>query len=370
MLWRRSELALVLLGLATAGGASPVVDPSTGRLRQLQAVRFTSAVEGDADDCAVWVHPTDPARSLLIGTDKAKGQGIHVWDLQGQPMQFVRLGRPNNIDVRQGVRLGKERLDVAVATVRGERGLRVFRIERDRKDGPLTDITVQGGIPTPELDDPYGICLYVRKSDSALFAFASTAAGDRGHLHQYRLEADATGRIRGTHVRALGQGAILDKIEGLVADDGLGLVYAGDEKHAVLEFAADPDAKKDAPLSTFALDDGITGDREGIGLYRCPKGLTYLLLSSQANHSLKVYRRDDAAKTAARWTLVVTYATPDARQTDGLDVTSSPLGAEFPTGLLVKHDSPGRRFALYAWPPEPRVGCEDPEGGWPDHPNP
>jgi len=363
------NLALVLLGLAIGSGAQAPEPayPSTGRLQQLQAVRSTTAVKGDADDCAIWVHPSDPGRSLIIGTDKAKGQGIHVWDLQGEQLQFLRVERPNNIDVRQGVRLGNERLDIAVATIRGERGLRVYRIDRDRAEGPLTDITVQSGIPTPELEDPYGVCLYVRHSDGALFAFASTAAGDRGRLHQYRLEADTAGRIRGRHVRALGEGAIRDQVEGLVADDALGLVYVGDEKHAVFEFAANPDAKKDAPLSTFAQDDGITGDREGLGLYKCKSGLTYILLSSQGNRALKVYRRDDVSKSAARWTLVVTYETPEARQTDGLDVTSSPLGPDFPTGLLVKHHAPGKRFALYAWPPEPRIGCVDPVGGWPDY---
>lgn len=364
----RLDLALLFLGLMTAGlvvrasGQSPAADIR----RVLHPVRHTSAVHGDADDCAIWVHPQDPSRSLIVGTDKARKQGLHVWDLAGRRLQFVRCERPNNVDIRQNVLLGNQRVDLMVATVRGERGLRVYRIDRDRKEGPLVEITAAEGIPTPELQDPYGVCLYVRVSDGALFAIASTATGDRGRLHQYRLEGDAAGRVRASYVRAIGDGAIRDKVEGMVADDSLGLFYASDEKYAVLEFAADPAAKQDAPLSSFALDDGITGDREGLGLYRCASGTAYVLLSSQKNSSLNVYRRDAASNTATRWAHVATYWTPDARQTDGLEVTSRPLGADFPTGLLVKHDAPRRRFAYYAWPPDARVGCMNLEGGWRD----
>jgi len=365
---RRLQITLAFLGLTTAGFVALVAgqDPVAALRRELRPVRHTSAVHGDADDCAIWVHPRDPARSLVLGTDKARKQGLHVWDLGGRRLQFVRLERPNNVDVRQGVRLGDQRLDIAVVTARGEGGLRAYRIDRERSDGPLVDITVAEGMPTPELRDPYGLCLYLRVTDGALFAIASTASGDRGRLHQYRLEGDGAGRVRARHVRAFGDGEIHDKVEGLVADDSLGLIYASDEKHAVLEFTADPDASRDAPLSRFAQEDGIAGDREGLGLYRCASGTTYVLLSSQANSSLIVYRRDAAAGGASRWTHVATYTTPGARQTDGLEVTSRQLGAEFPTGLLVKHDAPRRRFAYYAWPPDPRVGCMNLEGGWPD----
>ncbi|MGH7599381.1 MAG: phytase, partial [bacterium] len=30
----------------------------------------TSSVIGDADDPAIWVHPADPSKSLIVGTDK------------------------------------------------------------------------------------------------------------------------------------------------------------------------------------------------------------------------------------------------------------------------------------------------------------
>jgi 3-phytase len=50
---------------------------------------------GDAaDDPAIWVHPVDPALSLVLGTDK-KG-GLNVFDLEGKRLLIdtARRARP------------------------------------------------------------------------------------------------------------------------------------------------------------------------------------------------------------------------------------------------------------------------------------
>jgi 3-phytase len=38
-----------------------------------------------------------------------------------------------------------------------------------------------------------------------------------------------------------------------------------------------------------------------------------------------------------------------ADSTDGLEITSRPLGADFPAGLMVAMNSGGRNFLLYRW---------------------
>ena len=46
---------------------------------------------GDAaDDMVVWVHPTTPSLSLVIGTDK--NAGIAVYDMTGAQLQFLSDG--------------------------------------------------------------------------------------------------------------------------------------------------------------------------------------------------------------------------------------------------------------------------------------
>src|SRR5262245_23433790 len=43
---------------------------------------------GDAaDDAVVWVHPTNPGLSVVIGTDK--DSGLAVYDLSGNQLQFL-----------------------------------------------------------------------------------------------------------------------------------------------------------------------------------------------------------------------------------------------------------------------------------------
>ena len=43
-----------------------------------------------ADDPAIWIHPTDPAQSMIIGTDKHGG--LAVYDLAGAQLQYLADG--------------------------------------------------------------------------------------------------------------------------------------------------------------------------------------------------------------------------------------------------------------------------------------
>jgi 3-phytase len=73
----------------------------------------------DADDPAIWIHPIDPSKSVIIGTDKDKDSGgLYVWDLQGRQIQHVQLPGPNNVDVRYGFDLGERVVDIAVTNLR------------------------------------------------------------------------------------------------------------------------------------------------------------------------------------------------------------------------------------------------------------
>jgi len=84
--------------------------------------------EGDAaDDAAIWLHPSDPSLSTVLGTDK-KG-GLAVYDLAGRLLQYLEMGRLNNVDLRYNFPLGDEHIDIAVASNRRGDTLAVFRID-------------------------------------------------------------------------------------------------------------------------------------------------------------------------------------------------------------------------------------------------
>ena len=72
---------------------------------------------GDAaDDPAIWHNPRDPKASLIIGTDKQGG--LHVYDMAGQSLQFVPDGKMNNVDLREGFRLGGRPVTLVTASDR------------------------------------------------------------------------------------------------------------------------------------------------------------------------------------------------------------------------------------------------------------
>jgi hypothetical protein len=183
-----------------------------------------------------------------------------------------------------------------------------------------------------------------------MFVIESTQAGaNKNNLHQYRLQDDGAGKVKGTYVRAIGNGVIQDYVEGLVADDELGYIYASDEPHAIRKFYADPARGDNNQIVAFAINDDISGDREGLGIYKCPGSTGYLVASSQGNSTVKIYRREGEAGDPHKHTLLTTIKTNGSTSTDGLDITNLPTSENFPKGFLVKHNAPGKQFILYAW---------------------
>jgi 3-phytase len=313
----------------------------------------TAATGNDVDDAAIWVHPTDASKSVVVVNDKgtlANKGGLYVYDLGGKLLQMVAVYQPQNPDIRYDVAFGSDTMDVLVCVDR-ESGnstynkVRVFRIDPEKaqaSSGFLTEITAAAGIPTG-MSETYGHSLYKRPSDGALFSVVS-AYGVKDFV-QLRLESDGNGRVRGTTVRKWGSADISgDLCEGICCDDELGFIYICDENTCVLKYYADPAKNDNALVASFAQKDGIASDREGINIYRCGDNTGYILVSSQGNDEIKVY---DRVTNAFKGTL-----TPAAmKDCDGLDVTAVPLGSQFPHGMAAFHlgSTAGSQFGFYDW---------------------
>ena len=306
----------------------------------------TSAVSGDADDPAIWIHPTNPALSLVIGTDKV-GNFVYVWEMNGRQLQRVSVSAtPNNGDVRYAMAVGGVPVDIYVVGAENPSRLVIFKIDPNTR--ALSDITAAGATATPQVKEPYGVCLYRRAGDGVMFAFVNSNGGVDGVLHQYQLSDNGAGKVKATFVRSFGGDVNGNHSEGMVADDQLGYVYISEEDCCVHKFYADP-AMGNARLAVFAQNDGIDPDREGLGIYGCANGTGYILLSSQGNKRVKVYRREGDPGNPHSHSLVTTIYTPNVGGTDGLDVTNRPAGPNFPSGFLAKHNGTPKNFALIAW---------------------
>src|SRR5215210_6584156 len=122
----RSLVALLLAaatGLAWPGPAEAAPQP-VGDVRASVETAPMGNTGDSADDPAVWVHPTNPARSAVIGNDK--GGALEVYDMAGARIQRITGGFFGNVDVLQGVSTGRGSADLVV-TYRA--GLRVFAMD-------------------------------------------------------------------------------------------------------------------------------------------------------------------------------------------------------------------------------------------------
>ncbi|MGV9360310.1 phytase [Amycolatopsis sp. NPDC003731] len=116
-------MAVAAVSLLTAVPASAAPrDPAP--VLQTQAFvddAGATPADADADDPAIWVHPRDPERSVVLGT--LKEGGLAAFDLGARTLQLVPAGpggRFNNVDV-----VG----DLAVVSDRGRDRIRVYRID-------------------------------------------------------------------------------------------------------------------------------------------------------------------------------------------------------------------------------------------------
>ena len=315
--------------------------------------RATAAVPNDPDDPAIWLHPTEPARSLIVGTDKVETNGgLYVFALDGSLRQKIGpLDRPNNVDIEYGVRIGDRRADIAVLTERMQHRLRIFEIPLD--GSPLRDLA-PAGLPilegeTGDASEPMGIALFKRPADESVFVVVSPKTGPpSNYLWQYRLVADPRGTVGVRFVRRFGAFSGTGEIEAVVSDDELGYVYYSDESYGIRKYHANPDAPQAAQeLAAFGLK-SYAGDREGLAIYSTGPSTGFILSSDQISDGsrVRIYRREGAAGSPHQHVEVKSVLT-SADDTDGLEAVSRPL-PNFPRGLLVMMNSKGKNFQMYS----------------------
>jgi 3-phytase len=308
----------------------------------------TQQVAEDSDDPAIWIHPTDVSKSLILGTDK--GGGLYTFDLQGRILADrtrTGLARPNNVDVEQGVVLDGRTLDLAVVTERDAGRVRVYRLpEVEPIDGGGIDVFA--GDP-PEQRTPMGVGLYHRPSDGALFVILSRKTGPaQGYLWQYRARGDGRGGVRLEKVRQFGAfSGGESEIEAIAVDDDAGYVYYSDEGKGIRKYAADPDTiDAGTELALFGTA-GFHEDREGISIYRIDRRTGYILVSDQGANLFRVFPREGTAKGPHDHPEIAVLPV-STTSSDGSEVTSVALGPKFRHGLFVAM-SEGKTFQLYRW---------------------
>ncbi len=295
-----------------------------------------TAVESDVsdrsgdtmDDPAIWVHPTEPEKSRVLGTNKR--WGLLSFSMQGQQLQAVAAGRVNNVDIRQQVLLGGKYRDIAVASNRDRDSLSIFSID---SDGLLTQLPEQETI----LTDIYGLCMY-QPSEDELYVFANEKSGK---VSQIQLKWQDN-HIKATEVR---QFSVPSQPEGCVADDVNKQLFLGEENVGIWTFNLDDNSAELNGDMIIKAGGPLVADIEGISLYQANSEAGYLVVSSQGNDSYVLYNSTPPYAYVDRFRIGINgkRGMDGSAETDGLDVTASSVGkGRWSQGMMVVQDGRNR----------------------------
>ena len=299
-----------------------------------------TAIRDAADDPAIWVDPTDRARGVIVGTDKQAG--LYVYDLAGRQLQYLRGGKPNNVDLREGFPTPAGPRVLVAASDRGRRGAGAALFLLD----PMTlKLTFWAAVPV-DLAEPYGLCLGRRDE-----AFLMIVNGTDGQVRQMRVAAGPTGKPVLTEERRF---SVATQPEGCVVDDRRGRLYLGEEGRGIWRFEIGQGSAV-ADLIAQAPSAMLVPDVEGLALLEDGTG-AFLIASSQGDSAFAVWRVDGATPDYQGRFSVVAYGGIDAvTGTDGVAAFGGAVGG-FSNGLVVVQDdvnegSKGARqnFKLVDW---------------------
>lgn len=254
----------------------------------------------DVDDPAIWIHPEQPAASLVAGT--LKEGGLDLYTLDGKLVQHLPArpapactdagascdnspGRLNNAEVVYGYPVKGAVTDLVVATDRGLDTLAIFAL-RPNGQGQhlLTDITAGGVTPIFSANQQeinagytaYGLATYshngktmalVSQNSTTRVALLELQPGDAGTVG-YKVEAN----LDFPHEFAAGSGrwspctdddVDRPQFEGMVADPAHNALYLAQENVGIWRIALDnPQDREQWQLFARAAEFGVPYERE------------------------------------------------------------------------------------------------------------
>ncbi len=315
----RITLALTVAGMAslTLGVGTAMAEPV-----DVPAVAETEPVpNGDASLVRVWLHPTEPAESLILGTDE---DGAFVsFGLDGAIHQVFESEEPTGIDVRYDVEVDGALSDIAVVG--------------DDEAGTAQFFTISPGGELAHLGEPVEasvhaglVCLYRSSITGLVNLFAMD--GD-GLVGQYAVTFGPEPELEELRVFDVGGETSI-----FVADDAEATLYIGEEDNGVWSYAAEPEASRPRLLVDAKLpEDTRLTEVEGLALAAAAGGEAgYLFVADEGAEAILVY---DARSYAYLGAFEIGEGVVDAvDDPHGIAVMALPLGEAFPGGLFVSQD--------------------------------
>jgi len=309
-------LWLTVLAPLAACATAPV--EYTGPVVTVLPINETAPMNGEgdrADDPAIWVNTSDPASSLILGTNK--DEGLYVYALDGGELQELPVGQVNNVDLRG---------NIAVASNDQFNVISWFNI-----DPETLTVTHIGDSETGKVE-PYGICAGL---DGETYRTAVTYKD--GTIQIWSTSWETVDEMDPTLERVV---KLATQIEGCVFDDANDRLFVGEENHGL--WAVDLSDANSVPVEvdTIAAGNGLIDDVEGVSIWLGPTDdAGYIVASAQGADRYVVY--DRVPPYAPRGVFRIgdneAIGIDGVSVTDGIDITSDPLPG-MPKGMLVVQD--------------------------------
>ena len=327
--------AVCVLAISACASAPPVLPDQALVIASMETA--PAGARGDAaDDPALWLHPQDAAKSLILGTNKQ--EGLVVYNLDGSEAARLPIGLINNVDLRQSA---DRPYDVAVASNDQVNAISVFLV--DRTTGTVSH---RGDVPTGRLE-PYGICS--GREDGRDLAGVTYKDGTVEIWGVSVSPAELTGELLKTVKLAT-------QLEGCVFDEVQGLLFVGEENQGLWKMAYRDAAPVPEQIDVVGGAAGLVADVEGVSLWRGKDGAGWLVVSAQSDNRFVVYDRKAPHTAMGSFSIGENTALGiDAvTHTDGLDVFSGALPG-YPRGIVTVQDDGNPRkgqdqnFKVVSW---------------------
>ena len=323
-----TSLAFASLLAGCAGPAAPVITglppvqvAATGETAPVGTSRADAA-----DDPAIWVDPAIPGRALIVATDKKAG--LHVYDLTGKDLAFLKSGLVNNVDIVGDIVVASDRNDGLNAH------LAIYRL-----DGAKPALTALGRAAAGS-GEAYGLCLK-KGAPGAPFTAAL-------------IIKDGTVRV-GTLTVGDTAPAFAVEWEHKIATQSEGCVFDGDTLYVGEEVGGLWELKQDGKGAAARLvapidNQRLVADLEGLATIDY-KGQRYLIASSQGDNAYAVFRLP-SVEYVGRFA-VAAGAFGATSETDGIEVVAGNFGPAYPDGLFLAQDGDNapkaQNFKLVRW---------------------
>ncbi|HEX6343652.1 phytase [Umezawaea sp.] len=396
-----TSLVLPLVLLLAPVPATPAVVVPTAQTRAFVDDPSADPANSDADDPAVWVHPSRPERTVVLGT--LKEGGLAAFDLRGRtlgtypappaPTPGAKPGRFNNVDVLSGVAVGGRKRDLAFVSDRGRDRIRVYEVDgRGSAVGStvLSDVTDPAAKPVfsaseAAVDDQrnaYGLAAGVdrrtgtplvltnRRSETriALLHVVPGRAGTVGTEVVSTVDLPSSFPLPdGTTWTPCGDPGDRPQAEGMVVDSAHGVAYVAQEDVGIWRIPvrvsgfgspelvdvvrsfgapqrydeATEECVPDGPDPGFG-GEWLSADAEGLTIAEGRGGGGELIASSQGDSRFVRYERTGRNRVLGDFVVGAGRGLDSVEHSDGAQVVTADLGRGYREGLLVVHDGERR----------------------------